>query len=90
MLEKELDTFQKNLNSLLGKGRGKYVLIHEETIAGIFNSREDAVNCGHKEFGATPFLVKQIREFEEPLNFTSNLIICEKGFDNAVIHDAHS
>ncbi|MCL2147359.1 MAG: hypothetical protein FWH52_06090 [Synergistaceae bacterium] len=90
MLEKELDCFSENLNSLLEQGRGKFVLIYKDKIVEIFNSREDAINCGYKEFGITPFLVKQIKEFDEPLNFTSNIIMCEKEHKDAVIHSAHS
>jgi hypothetical protein len=90
MLEKEMQTFHENLSSLLGTSRGKYVLIHKDKIGGIFFSREDAVYSGYKDFGITPFLVKQIQEYEEPINFTSNLIICEKEHNNAIVHNTHN
>ena len=38
MLEKEIKTFNENLNSLLGTGIGKFVLIYKDKIAGVFNS----------------------------------------------------
>jgi len=67
-LEKERATYQRELPVLL-KDEGKFVLIHGEDIAGLFETEEEAVEAGDNRFGLEPFLVHQIRE-KEPVQFT--------------------
>ena len=62
-LEKELATYRKELPSLLAQ-EGKYVLIHGDEMAGIWDTQEDAVQAGDERFGLEPFLVKQILKIE--------------------------
>lgn len=63
-LEKELQTYKKNLSDLK-QHEGKYVLIHGETIVDTFTSYEDAIKEGYKQFKLEPFLVKQIQSIEQ-------------------------
>lgn len=58
-LEKETETYLANLDSLKAH-TGKFVLISGNRIVEIFSSYDDALKAGYKEFGLTPFLVKQI------------------------------
>ena len=74
LLDQELATYQAQKDDLLGKARGKFVLIKNNQIIGIFDTKNDAIRQGYERFGNVPFLVKEILEFEIPLNFTSNLI----------------
>ncbi len=74
LLEQELATYQAQKNNLVGKARGKFVLIKNDQIIGIFDNRMDAIRQGYERFGNVPFLTKEILEVEMPLNFTSNLI----------------
>ena len=74
LLDQELSTYQVQKKNLIGKARGKFVLIKGEEVVGIFDTRLDAVRQGYKQFGNAPFLTKEIVEVEIPLNFTSNLI----------------
>lgn len=74
VLDKELDTYNKKLDHLLANAEGKFVLIHEDTEAGVFESQVDAIAEGYKEFGNVPFLVKQVVKVEVPQNFVSNLL----------------
>jgi len=74
LLEQELATYQAQKNNLVGKARGKFVLIKGDEVVGIFDTRLDAVRQGYKQFGNVPFLTKEIVEVEIPLNFTSKLI----------------
>lgn len=74
LLEAELGTFEQNRDRLLAMGEGKYVLIHGNEIAGVYESKMDAISQGYQKFGNTPFLVKQILKVEIPQNFVSNLI----------------
>lgn len=77
MLEKEIETYKKNKEELISKHLGKFVLIKENKIIGIFESQKDAINEGIKKYGNNEFLVKKIEEVEQTQNFTSNLIMCD-------------
>lgn len=70
-LDVELKTFASQRNDLLGRARGKFVLIKGDKVVDIFEDRTDALSRGYREFGNASFLVKQVTDFETPLNFTS-------------------
>jgi len=70
----EIQTYEQERDQLLGTAEGKYVLIHGTQVAGIFESKMDAIAAGYQQFGDVPFLVKQILRLEAPLNFMSNLL----------------
>lgn len=72
-LEKELATYDKNLESLLQHER-KFVLIFGDEIAGIWDTYEDALQAGYQQFGLAPFLVKRIQWAETVLNFTRDVV----------------
>jgi hypothetical protein len=71
ILKRELDTFEKYKASLLGSDRGRFVLIKDDVVMGMFESEVDAVNYGYQQLGNVPFLVKRIQEIDTPLTFTS-------------------
>ncbi len=68
-LEKELATYQAKLPELK-QHEGKYVLIQGDKIVDTFNTYEDALKAGYKQFGLEPFLVKQILMVEPVFCFT--------------------
>lgn len=70
-LATELATFHRVLPDLLAdpEKNGKYVLIHGDTVAGVFPSVKEAIETGYSMFGYVSFLAKQIVEREEPLYF---------------------
>jgi hypothetical protein len=74
-LEKELETFQRELPVLLADParRGKFALVHGEIVAGCFPTFEEALAAGYEQFGLAPFLVKEVTDHEEPLYFSRNL-----------------
>ncbi len=74
LLERELKTYDEHRVQLLGTDSGKFVLIKDDKVIGIFESKLDAIRAGYERFGNVPFLVKQIVQVEVPQNFTSNLI----------------
>jgi len=74
ILKKELETYIKRKGELLGESKGKFVLIRENNIVDVFNTKTDAIRQGYERFGNVPFLVRQIVEIETPQNFTSNLL----------------
>ena len=63
-LEKELKTYNAKLPELK-ESEGKFVLIQGDTVVNVYTSYEDAVKDGYKQFGLTPFLVKQIQTIEQ-------------------------
>jgi len=74
LLETELKTYEAHKQELLGNSGGKFVLIKDGKIEGVFDSRMDAVRQGYTSFGNVPFLVKQVNPVDAPQNFTSNLL----------------
>jgi hypothetical protein len=67
----ELAYFDAHLADLLRDAEGKYAVIKDSELLGIFESENAAVRAGFQRFGNESFLVKHIVEAEVPLNFTS-------------------
>ena len=74
ILDHELETFELHREELLGSAEGKYVLIQGAEIAGVFESKPDAIAQGYQKYGNAPFLVRQVLKIETPQNFVSNLL----------------
>ncbi|OGQ75972.1 MAG: hypothetical protein A3G40_06945 [Deltaproteobacteria bacterium RIFCSPLOWO2_12_FULL_57_22] len=74
ILDAELKTYEENRDQLLGTAEGKFVLIQNNQVVGLYDSKMDAIAMGYQQFGNVPFLVKQIVKVEAPQNFTSNLL----------------
>ena len=70
-LEKELETYKKRLPELMGQ-EGKFALIHGDIFVDVFNTYEDAIKEGYKQFHLKPFLVKKI-ESHEKIHFITRL-----------------
>jgi len=64
ILDKELETFQRQLPALLKDHPGEFVLIHGEDIAGFFQTEDEGYEAGCERFHLDPFLVKQVLEKE--------------------------
>ena len=58
-LEKELQTYEQKRSELL-PNEGRFVLIHGDQVAGIWDTYEDALKLGYEKYGLKPFLVKRI------------------------------
>lgn len=63
-LEKELVTYKEKIEELKAS-MGKYVLIHGDSVAGIFDVYGKALEAGYVKFGLQPFLVKKIEKAEQ-------------------------
>ncbi|HEV2963009.1 MAG TPA: hypothetical protein VG649_14365 [Candidatus Angelobacter sp.] len=73
-LEKELETYKNKLSELRSQGHeGKFVLIQGDRVVDFFSSYDDALKAGYKEFGLTPFMVKQVASVE-PVFYASRPI----------------
>jgi hypothetical protein len=71
-LQTEIETYERHRDGLLGTAEGKFVLIHQDKVAGVYDSKPDAITQGYERFGNVPFLVKQVLKVEAPQNFVSN------------------
>ena len=71
-LEKELETYRTKLPELKDR-EGQFVLIHGDDVIDTFTSYEDAIKEGYARFKLDPFLVRQIRAFEQA-QFITRLI----------------
>jgi hypothetical protein len=73
-LQTELRTFEAHRAELLGRAAGRFALVHEDEIAGVFDTEADAIREGYGRFGNVPFLVKRIEPVDIPERFVSNLL----------------
>ena len=71
-LEKEMETYNARRDELL-QHEGKFVVIHQDRVAGIWQTFEDALKAAYKEFGLNPFMVKQIHAIEPVHHYTHEL-----------------
>lgn len=74
VLDAELKTYEQHRDHLLGTAEGKFVLIWNDQVIGVYDSKMDAIAQGYQKFGNVPFLVKQVVKVEAPQNFISNLL----------------
>ena len=72
VLSRELATYNAHLDELLIE-QGKFVLVAEDSVLGIFDTYRDALAAGYAARGLSPFLVKQIASHEVAANFTRSL-----------------
>ena len=52
---------------------GGFVVIKGDKTLGVWRARSDALREGTEEFGDVPFLVRDIHESDEPINFTRDV-----------------
>ena len=72
MLELETNTFEQKLPELLVSDTGKFVLIKEDRVIGVFVAMEDALIYGYEKYLDQPFFVSEILPTQEPMDFTSH------------------
>jgi hypothetical protein len=75
-LMKELETYERNKQTLLAEHEGKFVVIHSDEVAGTWDSYSDAYAAGCDRFGLEPFLVKQVLAKDKVLVVTRNVVPC--------------
>ena len=62
MLDQEIKYYESQHKDLLAKSEGKFVLVKESEILGIFASENAAYAEGLKRLGNEPFLIKQVTD----------------------------
>ncbi len=65
MLDKERKYFEDHRQEWLVKFPGKFVLIKNEELIGVFDKLEDALSEGARRFGIESFLARRVEESEE-------------------------
>ncbi len=76
-LKTELETYEKEKERLVCDNEGRFVVISDSKIVGIWDTYEDALKAGYKEFALEPFLVKQILGIDKIHFFTRDLSLCQ-------------
>src|SRR5437763_7430696 len=74
-LEKEIETYRRKLPELLAN-KGKYVVIHQDKVLGVFDGFEDALRVGYEQAGDDEFLVRQISDTEPVLVSSRSIRPC--------------
>ena len=74
MLDREFQTFQENKPNLVKNHKGKFVLIKNDTIIGIFENELDAVKQGNQQFKDSQFLVNEIIDDKFRIRFMPSLV----------------
>jgi len=64
ILSIEQETFKTQIDQLLWRAEGKYVLIKKNRVIGVYESKLDAISEGYNRFGNVPFLVKEVTRFD--------------------------
>ena len=74
-LENIMEVFRRNRSRLLADptNEGRYALVDEERVVGVYPSFDAALAVGHELFGLKPFLVQQVVEHEIPKYFSRNI-----------------
>jgi len=75
-LEREQETYQRELARLLAEASGKYVLIHGNEVAGLYDTYQDAIREGYLKFKLEPFMVKRVAVTEQAQYITRDLAPC--------------
>ena len=65
MLDKERKYFEVHRDTWLKQHPGKFVLVKNEELIGVFNTQEEALVEGARRFGGESFLVRQVEESEQ-------------------------
>ncbi len=64
-LQREYSYYLSVKSDLLKQSLGKFALIKEQNLAGVFDTDADAYKFGLEKFGNVPFLIIRIQEAEE-------------------------
>jgi len=68
-LERELEFYKRMKPEWLQHYKGQFVLVKDEQLLGTFTKFEEAFEAGIKRLGNEPFLIKQVTEEEEVIQF---------------------
>lgn len=64
-LQKEYAFYLRIKPELLRESKGKFVVIRDEKVAGVFDTDSDAYKAGLARFGNVPFLIMLVNEEDQ-------------------------
>lgn len=73
LLRAEIDTFESQREELLGRYKGKWVLVKGQEVD-VYETRSDALANGYEKYKLSPFLVRKVVAHDTRRNFVSNHI----------------
>lgn len=65
MLDEERQFYRSKHDELRAAHFGQFVLVKGSSLIGVFNTHDEAVAEGAKQFGLQPFLVRQVDSRDE-------------------------
>lgn len=68
MLEQERQFYSDSLAGWLSRYPGKFILVKERELVGAFDTIEEALATGARQFGMQPFLVRRVAPSEETVS----------------------
>ncbi len=74
-LREELETYRAKFDEL-NAHEGRFALIHDSELGGIFDSYQDALGIGYQKYGLSPFLVRKIAAVEVAQFVTRHIAPC--------------
>jgi hypothetical protein len=78
-LYREWNTYRREVGRLLAEGgEGRYVLIKEEQVIGLWETHDAAMSAGYQRFPGQPFLVHPVQE-REPVWRCTSICQCPNG-----------
>jgi hypothetical protein len=71
----ENKTYQNILPELSKTDLGKFVLIKESELIGVYQTKKEALDAGYDKFNDELFLVREILKVKEPMDFRKKFSI---------------
>jgi hypothetical protein len=73
VLDKELETFRRELPRMLVEHPGEWVLIHGDDVVGFWPDEDSAYDAGVDRFCPEPFLVDKVQAARQPIRLFIDL-----------------
>jgi hypothetical protein len=73
-IQRNYATFLDMLGKLLASHAGRYALLHDQKLAGVFDSPGEAARAGFARFGDKPYSIQHVTDEPVDLGFMSNAI----------------
>jgi hypothetical protein len=80
-LSMEEGAYAREEERLVRDHLGKYALIYRDQEVGVFDTADEGIVDGYRRFGLARFVVKEIREPNEPPDFISLVDITHPSFE---------
>lgn len=74
-LKHEFEYYQAHKEELLEAHRGRFIVIKDETVIGVFDDRLEAIQATAKEHALGTFLVQEVVEGGDEVRFHSRVAV---------------